>query len=77
LADGIREVMTPNPRSLESGSTVMEAALLMRDSKTVTTDHQQDLDDERLEVGVTALLLNVSRGGTHTATAVAATELAH
>jgi CBS domain-containing protein len=31
MADSIRELMTPNPRSLESGSTVMEAARLMRD----------------------------------------------
>jgi CBS domain-containing protein len=31
MAEGIREVMTPNPRSLESGSNVMEAARLMRD----------------------------------------------
>jgi len=31
MADSIREVMTPNPRSLESGSTVVEAARLMRE----------------------------------------------
>lgn len=31
MAERIRELMTSNPRSLESGSTVMEAARLMRD----------------------------------------------
>jgi CBS domain-containing protein len=31
MAERIREVMTSDPRSLESGSTVMEAARLMRD----------------------------------------------
>jgi CBS domain-containing protein len=31
MAESIRELMTANPRSLESGSTVMEAARLMRD----------------------------------------------
>jgi CBS domain-containing protein len=31
MAESIREVMTPNPRSLESGSTVVEAARVMRD----------------------------------------------
>ena len=31
MAQSIRELMTDNPRSLESGSTVMEAARLMRD----------------------------------------------
>jgi CBS domain-containing protein len=31
MAARIRELMTPNPRSLESGSNVMEAARLMRD----------------------------------------------
>jgi CBS domain-containing protein len=34
MADGIREVMTANPRSLESGSSVIEAARLMRDEDT-------------------------------------------
>ena len=31
MAESIRELMTVNPRSLECGSTVMEAARLMRD----------------------------------------------
>jgi len=31
MADSIRELMTSNPRSLESGKNVMEAARLMRD----------------------------------------------
>jgi CBS domain-containing protein len=31
MAESIRELMTKNPRSLESGSNVMEAARLMRD----------------------------------------------
>jgi CBS domain-containing protein len=31
MADSIRELMTTNPRSLESGSTVIEAARVMRD----------------------------------------------
>src|SRR3982750_1389955 len=31
MADSIRELMTTNPRSLESGSSVMEAARIMRD----------------------------------------------
>lgn len=31
MADGIRDVMTTNPRSVESGSTAMEAARIMRD----------------------------------------------
>jgi CBS domain-containing protein len=31
MGERIRELMTSNPRSLESGSTVMEAARLMRD----------------------------------------------
>jgi CBS domain-containing protein len=31
MAESIRELMTVNPRSLESGSTVTEAARLMRD----------------------------------------------
>ena len=31
MAEGIREVMTTNPRSLESGSSAMDAARLMRD----------------------------------------------
>jgi len=31
MAESIRDLMTKNPRSLESGSTVMEAARLMRD----------------------------------------------
>ena len=31
MADSIRERMTVNPRSLERGSTVMEAARLMHD----------------------------------------------
>ena len=31
MAESIRELMTTNPRSLESGSNVMEAARLMRD----------------------------------------------
>lgn len=31
MAHSIRDLMTNNPRSLESGSTVMEAARLMRD----------------------------------------------
>jgi len=31
MADSIRELMTKNPRSLESGSNAMEAARLMRD----------------------------------------------
>jgi CBS domain-containing protein len=31
MAESIRELMTADPRSLESGSTVMEAARLMRD----------------------------------------------
>jgi CBS domain-containing protein len=31
MAESIREVMTSNPRSLESGSTAVEAARLMRD----------------------------------------------
>jgi CBS domain-containing protein len=31
MAEGIRDVMTTNPKSLESGSSVMEAARLMRD----------------------------------------------
>jgi CBS domain-containing protein len=31
MAEGIREVMTANPRALESGSNVMEAARLLRD----------------------------------------------
>jgi len=31
MAERIRDLMTTNPRSLESGSTVMEAARLMRD----------------------------------------------
>jgi CBS domain-containing protein len=34
MAEGIREVMTADPRSLESGSNVMEAARLMRDEDT-------------------------------------------
>jgi CBS domain-containing protein len=34
MAESIRELMTSNPRSLESGSTVMEAARLMRDEDT-------------------------------------------
>src|SRR5581483_9843129 len=34
MAQSIRELMTDNPRSLESGSTVMEAARLMRDEDT-------------------------------------------
>jgi CBS domain-containing protein len=44
MADSIRDLMTPNPRSLESGSTVMEAARLMRDedvgSIPVTEGHK-------------------------------------
>jgi len=31
MAESIRDLMTKNPRSLEGGSTVMEAARLMRD----------------------------------------------
>jgi CBS domain-containing protein len=31
MAESIRELMTKNPRSLESGSSVIEAARLMRD----------------------------------------------
>ena len=31
MAESIRDLMTKNPRSLESGSTVVEAARLMRD----------------------------------------------
>jgi len=31
MAEGIRELMTANPKSLESGSSVVEAARLMRD----------------------------------------------
>ena len=31
MADTIRDLMTANPRSLDGGSTVMEAARLMRD----------------------------------------------
>jgi len=31
MAESIRDVMTSNPRSLESGSTAVEAARLMRD----------------------------------------------
>jgi CBS domain-containing protein len=31
MAESIRDLMTTNPRSLESGSTVIEAARLMRD----------------------------------------------
>jgi CBS domain-containing protein len=31
MAESIRDLMTKSPRSLESGSTVMEAARLMRD----------------------------------------------
>ena len=31
MAESIRDLMTTSPRSLESGSTVMEAARLMRD----------------------------------------------
>jgi CBS domain-containing protein len=31
MAESIRDLMTTNPRSLESGSTVMDAARLMRD----------------------------------------------
>ena len=31
MAESIRDLMTKNPRSVESGSTVMEAARLMRD----------------------------------------------
>jgi len=31
MAERIRDLMTTNPRSLESGSTVMDAARLMRD----------------------------------------------
>jgi CBS domain-containing protein len=31
MAESIRDLMTQSPRSLESGSTVMEAARLMRD----------------------------------------------
>jgi CBS domain-containing protein len=31
MAESIRDLMTTNPRSLESGSTVVEAARLMRD----------------------------------------------
>jgi CBS domain-containing protein len=31
MAESIRELMTTNPRSVESGSTVVEAARLMRD----------------------------------------------
>jgi CBS domain-containing protein len=31
MAESIRDLMTKNPRSLESGSTVIEAARLMRD----------------------------------------------
>src|SRR5690242_21740009 len=31
MAESIRDLMTKDPRSLESGSTVMEAARLMRD----------------------------------------------
>ena len=31
MGESIRDLMTTNPRSLESGSTVMEAARLMRD----------------------------------------------
>jgi CBS domain-containing protein len=34
MAEDIREVMTRNPRSLESGNSVMEAARLMRDEDT-------------------------------------------
>jgi CBS domain-containing protein len=34
MAEGIREVMTANPRALESGSNVMEAARLLRDEDT-------------------------------------------
>ena len=34
MTEGIREVMTANPRSLESGSNVIEAARLMRDEDT-------------------------------------------
>ena len=31
MAESIRELMTKNPRSLESGSSVVEAARIMRD----------------------------------------------
>jgi CBS domain-containing protein len=31
MAESIRDVMTPNPRSLESGGSAVEAARLMRD----------------------------------------------
>ena len=34
MAEGIREVMTANPRALESGTNVMEAARLLRDEDT-------------------------------------------
>jgi CBS domain-containing protein len=34
MADSIRDLMTTNPRSLESGSSVVEAARLMRDEDT-------------------------------------------
>jgi CBS domain-containing protein len=34
MAESIRDVMTSNPRSLESGSSVVEAARLMRDEDT-------------------------------------------
>jgi len=31
MAESVRDLMTESPRSLENGSTVMEAARLMRD----------------------------------------------
>jgi CBS domain-containing protein len=34
MAEGIRDVMTPNPSSLGSGSNAVEAARLMRDKDT-------------------------------------------
>jgi CBS domain-containing protein len=34
MGEGIRDVMTPNPRSLESSASVIEAARLMRDEDT-------------------------------------------
>src|SRR5690348_1452803 len=34
MGEGIRDVMTKNPRSLQSGATVIEAARLMRDEDT-------------------------------------------
>jgi CBS domain-containing protein len=34
MGESIRDLMTPNPRSLESGSSVLEAARVMRDEDT-------------------------------------------